>query len=121
MCLYGGFILLYSRKQHNTPKKINFKKFFVPLFSPFFPRLPIFMVTFPYMELHTLCILSGFPGSAVVKNLPANVGDTGSIPGSGRSPGEGNGNPLQYCCLEESMERGAWWAIIPRVTKRQTE
>ena len=37
------------------------------------------------------------------------------------SPGEGNGNPLQYCCLEESMERGAWWAIIPRVTKRQTE
>ena len=57
----------------------------------------------------------------MVKNLPANAGDTGSIPGSGRSPGEGNGNPLQYSCLEKSMERGAWWAIIPRVTKRQTE
>ena len=51
----------------------------------------------------------------VVKNPPANAGDirdTGSIPGSGRSPGEGNGNPLQYSCLENSMDRGAWRAIV---------
>ena len=51
-----------------------------------------------------------FPGSAVVKNLPANAGDArdmGSIPGSGRSPGVGNGNPLQFSCLENSMDRGA--------------
>ena len=46
----------------------------------------------------------------MVKNLPTNAGDTGSIPGSGRSPRGGNGNPLQYSCLENSMARGAWWA-----------
>ena len=49
----------------------------------------------------------GFPGGSVVKNPPANVGDVGSIPGLGRSPREGNGNPLQYSCLENSMGRGA--------------
>ena len=61
--------------------------------------------------------MDGFsPGGPVVKNLPANAGDTGdtaSIPGSGRSPGEGNGNPLQYSCLG----RGAWWATVHGVTK----
>ena len=50
-------------------------------------------------------------GGSVVKNLPADSGDTGSIPGLGRSPGEGNGNALQYSCLENPMDRGAWWAI----------
>ena len=45
-----------------------------------------------------------------VKNLPTNAGDLGSIPGLERSPGEGNGNPLQYSCLENFMDRGAWWA-----------
>ena len=50
----------------------------------------------------------GFPGGSVVKNPPANAGDMGSIPGSGRSPGVGNGNPLQYSCLENSMDRGVW-------------
>ena len=57
----------------------------------------------------------------VVKNPPSNVGDVrdkGSIPGSGRSPGVGNGNPLQYSCLENFMDRGAWWAT--GVTKSQT-
>ena len=49
-----------------------------------------------------------FPGVSVVKNLPANAGDAGSISGLGRSPGEGNGYPLQYSCLENSMDRGAW-------------
>ena len=59
----------------------------------------------------------------VVKNPPANAGDirdTGSIPGSGRSPGGGHGNPLQYSCLENPMNRGAWWATVHRVTKSQT-
>ena len=50
------------------------------------------------------------PVGSVVKNPPANVGNTDSIPGLGRSPGEGNGNPLQYCCLENPMDRGFWWA-----------
>jgi len=48
----------------------------------------------------------------VVKNQPAKAGDMGSIPGSGRSPGKGNGNPLQYSCLENSMDRGAWRATV---------
>ena len=55
--------------------------------------------------------LAGFPGGSVVKNLPANAGDAknvGSLPGSGRPPGEGNGNPLQYSCLENRMDRGTW-------------
>ena len=49
----------------------------------------------------------------MVKNPLANAGDPGSIPGSGRSPGVGNSNPLQYCCLENPMDRGAWWATSP--------
>ena len=56
----------------------------------------------------------------VVKNLPANAGDardSGSIPGSGRYSAVGNGNPLQYFCLENFMDRGAWWAIVHGVTK----
>ena len=51
-----------------------------------------------------------FPGGSVVMNPPANEGDVGSIPGLGRSPGEGNGNPLQYSCLDIPMDRGVWWA-----------
>ena len=51
---------------------------------------------------------AGFPGDLAVKNLPANAGDMGLIPGSGRPPGEQNGYPLQYSCLENSMDRGAW-------------
>ena len=64
----------------------------------------------------------GFPGGSVVKNLPANagaLGGTGSIPGLGRSPGVGNGNLLQYSCLDNSMDRGAWWATVYGVTKSQ--
>ena len=56
----------------------------------------------------------------MVKNPPANAGHPGWIPGSGRSPGGGNGNPLQYSCLENPMDRGAWWATVHRVAKSQT-
>ena len=62
----------------------------------------------------------GFPGGSVVKNLPANAGDEGLIPGSGRAPGKGNGNPLQYSFLENPMDRGAWWATMHRIAKTQT-
>ena len=54
----------------------------------------------------------GFPDGSVVKNLPANTGDSGLIPGSGRPPREGNGNPLQYSCLENPMDRGAWQVTV---------
>ena len=62
------------------------------------------------------------PGGSVVKNLPANAGDTGdvgSVPESGRSPGVGNGNPLQHSCVGNSTERGSWWAAVHGVRKSQ--
>ena len=61
----------------------------------------------------------GFPGGSVVKNPPFNARDVGSNLGSGRSPGEGNGNPLQYSCLENPMDRGVWQATVHWVTKSQ--
>ena len=79
------------------------------------------------------CIVGGFftaelPGKPnlgmlVVKNLPINAGDSrdaGSVPGGERSPGGGHDNPLQYFCLKNPMDRGAWWAMVHRVTKSQT-
>ena len=62
----------------------------------------------------------GFPGGSVGKESACSVGDEGSIPGSGRSPGGGHSNPLQYSCLENPMDGGAWWAIVHGVTKSQT-
>ena len=62
----------------------------------------------------------GFPGGSEVKASACNAGDLGSIPGSGRSPGEGNGNPLQYSCLENPMDGGSWWAAVHGVTKSRT-
>ena len=58
-----------------------------------------------------------FPGGSVVKNLPANAGDADSVSGLRRSPGEGNGNPLQYSCLGNLMDRGAWQATVHGVSK----
>ena len=63
---------------------------------------------------------TGFPGSSDGKESVCNAGDLGSIPGSGRSPGEGNGNPLQYYCLENPTDEGAWQAIVHGVVKSQT-
>ena len=66
----------------------------------------------------------GFPAGTVVKNPPANAedaGDVGSIPGSGRSPGVGNGNPLQYCCMENSMDRGAWQIMYSPWSYKQSD
>ena len=80
----------------------------------------------PYLLVETLLnntldpttfIDISFPVGSVGKEAPCNVGDLGLIPGWGRSPGEGNGNPLQYSCLENSMDRGAWWTTFHGVTK----
>ena len=62
----------------------------------------------------------GFPGGTDSKESACNAGDLGSIPGLGRSPGGGNGNPLQYACLEDSLDRGACWVIIRGVAKSWT-
>ena len=75
------------------------------IFGLYFPLNTYYQ---PYMD---------FPGSSAVKNLPANAGIAGSISGSGRSPGEGNGNPLQYSCLGNPMDRGAWWPTVHGVAE----
>ena len=62
-----------------------------------------------------------FPGGSVVKNLLTTAGGVSSLPGSGKSPGEGNGNPLQYSCLGNPMDREAWWAIVYKVAKSGIE
>ena len=67
------------------------------------------------VDLRCYICFRGFPDGSVVTNLSANAGDArgaGLIPGSGRSPGEGNGNPLQYPCLMNSIDTGAWWATV---------
>ena len=64
--------------------------------------------------------VKGFPGSSDGNESACNAGDPGSIPGSGRSPGEGYGNPLQYSCLVNPMDRGVWWASVRGVTQSQT-
>ena len=64
--------------------------------------------------------LWGFPVGSGVKASACNAGDLDSVPGSGRSPGEGNGNPLQYSCLENPMDGGAWWATVHGVAKSRT-
>ena len=62
----------------------------------------------------------GFPGGSDGKESACSTGDTGLFPGSGRSPGEGNGNPFQCSCLENSMDRGAWWAAVHGVVESNT-
>ena len=94
---------------HTTKKKKSYVKVGVPHFE-----LRIYMSMF---------FGGSLPGSPMVKNLPANAGDAGdlgSISGLGRSPGGGNGNLLQYSCLENSMDRGAWWVNVHWVTKSWT-
>ena len=67
--------------------------------------------------LHRKSCIKDFHGSTMDKNLPASGGDVDLIPESGRSPGEGNGNPLQYSHLGNSMDRGAWWSTVHEVTE----
>ena len=68
-----------------------------------------------------ILFISVSPDGSDGKESMCSEGDPGSIPGSGRSPGEGNGNPFQYSCLENPMDRGAWWATVHWVSKSQTK
>ena len=82
-------------------------------------------VTVLIMFMHNICTLTydtfiislGFPGGSDDEESACSAGDLGSITGLGRSPGEGNGHPIQYLCLENSMDRGAWWAVVHGVAK----
>ena len=68
----------------------------------------------------SIIISWGFPGGSDGKESACNAGDPGSLPGSGRSPREGNDNPLQYSCLENSMDKGDWWATVPGIAESET-
>ena len=77
---------------------------------------------YPSIYLPTyLLTYRGFPGGSDVKKSACNAGDPGSIPGQGRFPGEGNRNPRQYSCLENSMDRGVWQAVVHGVAKSRTQ
>ena len=75
------------------------------------------MIFFNYQLMFDITFNMGFRSGSVVKNLPTNSRDTSSIPGSGRFPGEGHGNPLQYCCLGNPMDREACWATLHGIKK----
>ena len=78
-------------------------------------QIGLYVNAFNYLHLYLLLLSLGFPGGAVVKKLPAIAGD-----GSGRSPGGGNDNPLQYSYLENAMDREVWWATVHGITNSQT-
>ena len=86
-----------------------------------FPPESLFLILLSLILPRYLSNQMGFPGVSLVKNLPANAGHAGLIPVSGRSPREGNGNPLQYSCLGNSMDRGTWQATVHGVAKSWTQ
>ena len=81
----------------------------------------LFRVSSQSLRPLSYSFIVGFLGGSDTKVSVCNAGDPGSIPGSGRSPGEGNGTTLQYCCLENSMDGGAWWATVHGVAKSRTQ
>ena len=107
----------WGRKESDTTKRLLCVCVCVCVCVTNLPgTLSLHIYTFLLLTIRSL----GFPGGSVVKNPPANerdAGDAGSIPGSGRSPGKGNDNPLQYSCLGNPMLRGAWWATLLKVAK----
>ena len=78
----------------------------------YLPIMTVELAQTPSIQVGCAYQHEGFPGSSDGKEAACNAGDLGSIPGSGSSLGEGNGNPLQYSCLENSMDRGAWWFTV---------
>ena len=105
---FGGFSSLIGEKPELFLTLVNLRNYSVHPFQCSFSDLGKFL---------TCMYILGFPGDSVVKNPPANAGDQGSIPGLGRSPAEGNANSLQCSCLENSTDRGAWWATVHGVAK----
>ena len=114
----------WGRKESNTTERLHFTSFMKSQDADYPSHQLSRSIPFEAKVVTTeqnSCLFvscSGFPGGSVVKNPPAHAGDLSSIPGSGRSPGEGNGNPFQYSCLENPMNRGAWRATVhqgPRV------
>ena len=88
-----------------------------PTFKPKCSLKPMVKLRNSHIICSPLLHNMGFPGGSAVKNLPASAGDTSSIPGLGRSPGQGNGNLLQYSCMGNPIDRGAWRATVHGITK----
>ena len=86
----------------------------------FFKILIFFSYVFIWLPLVLILACGIFPGRSDSKESACTAGDPGSVPRSGGSPGKGNGNPFQYSCLENAMDRGAWWATVHGVTKSRT-
>ena len=106
---------------HSHTERDNY--YFFPLSGEDLWKIFTFHFTIKAQLQFLLPLQMDFPGSSVVKNPPASAGDAryaGLICALGRSPRGGHGNPLQYSCLENPMNRGAWWATVHGVTKRQT-
>ena len=117
--MYNWFTLQYSRHEQSVVNYTPVKLIVIKNLFLYRDHCPYFLKSSKNIA-SVFCIL-GFSGDSAVQNLPTNAGDVGLIPGSGRSPGEGNGNPLQYSCLENPMDRGAWWAILHGVRESQTQ
>ena len=109
---YSIFPKIHILKKKGTILPIKFQLFLWPLSAL------LSAVTFC---LYSFAGFGGFPCGSDGKESSCNGGDTGSIPGSGRTAGEGNGNPLQHSCVENSMEGGDWWATVHGVAKSQTQ
>ena len=120
-------IYLSSRNFKQAKSEKHFIALYITLFSfiyvqhTYFFLLNVISATEFLNHCHSLFLcLRGFPGGSYGKESACNVGDLGLIPGLGRSPGGRHGNPHQYSCLENSMNRGAWWATVHGVPKSQT-
>ena len=107
----------------NRFSRVQLFAWIMPVYS-FLARFFFFLMWIVFSSLswiyYNIVSVLGFPGGSVVTNTPTNAGDQGSIPGSERSTGEETGNPLQYSCLENPMDRGAWWATVHTIAKSQT-
>ena len=119
-----GWLTEKQNAEHKVPLPPCVQNSFSSLFRfgcwiiEFNSEFSFFFIAKPIAVIFSVIVV--FPIVSVIKSPPANARDVGLIPGLGRSPREGNGNPLQYSCLENPMDRGAWWATIHRVTKSWT-
>ena len=118
---WPGHLLMYSNGPSESIRKLKFN--FSDKLNQLFQAVNQGPTSFKSIQRCWLVVfrlvtrLGGSPGGSVVKSLPANAGVTGLIHGSGRSPGKGNGNSLQYSCLENLMDRGALWATVQSRTQ----
>ena len=123
--LTGTFTTLWTKMQQKKNKFCSttfgpHKQYLTQKKTAVLSVLPMSIHLFLRNKYILILYFGVFPGGSDSKEPACNVGDLGSIPGSGRSPGEGNGNPLQYSCLENSVDGGAWGAVIHGVAKSQT-